>query len=313
MATRSDNAAVEIAPAAPRGAAPRTADEGSGVVERRIKLLTSVLAPTTVLTALLFYYGYVATTAEYGYFGINLSSLRLSNQDFILRSAAALFLPVGALLFAALLGLWGHMAALRLIASGRRLRQIRIASICLAAAGVASVGRGIIGVLVPAVSRSEPMASSALCLGLGVAATAYGRYVWQAIAVPASKDSANSVLEQASVAIVLGILVLSLFWATNSFAAAYGRGSAVVAAEHLRDRPAVVLDTTEQLFVRYPGVHEFSLPASPGQRFLYRYRGFRLLIEASGRMFLLPEQWRKGSGAILVVRNDENVRLQLYR
>lgn len=304
-------------PSPETGPAPEVkqpASDPENLLERRIKQLTSVLAPTTVLTALLLYYGYVATNTEYGFFGISLSSLRLSNQDFLLRSVAALYLPLGALLLGMLIAMWGHAGVRHLISARRRQQALRRAALGLIVVGTLAFLRGIAGMLLPDLSRTEPIATSPLCLGLGVCALAYGRYLFVALTTSGpSPSQPKTWVEQASAAVVSGLVVLSLFWAANSFAGAYGRGAAAVTAADLSRRPAVVLDTTERLFISFPGIVETSLPVAQASKFRFRYRGLRLLVESDGRLFLVPDQWRSDDGATLVVRDNEDIRIQFHR
>lgn len=39
-------------------------------IRERLGAVANVIAPTTVVTTLLFYFGYVATTARFGHFGV---------------------------------------------------------------------------------------------------------------------------------------------------------------------------------------------------------------------------------------------------
>jgi hypothetical protein len=89
-----------------------------------------------------------------------------------------------------------------------------------------------------------------------------------------------------------------------------------VASRLEQDRPQVTLDTTERLFVigQDPlGVREERLPVEAGQKFRYRYTGLRLLVEAGGRMFLLPTKWNDAAGYTLIERVDDDVRVLVYR
>ena len=81
-------------------------------------------------------------------------------------------------------------------------------------------------------------------------------------------------------------------------------------ATALPRRPEVVLDTKERLVDPPEGVTETPLPAHPGQTFRYRYRGLRLLLATSARLFLVPENWTD-RGSTLVVPNDAQLRLRL--
>ena len=48
-------------------------------------LVTSVILPTGVLTAFLFYFGYASSRAEYEYFGIDVDTVGMDTQEFLMR------------------------------------------------------------------------------------------------------------------------------------------------------------------------------------------------------------------------------------
>lgn len=45
-----------------------------------------IIAPTTALTTLLFYFGYVSSRAQYDYFGVDVDTVGLTTQDYVMRS-----------------------------------------------------------------------------------------------------------------------------------------------------------------------------------------------------------------------------------
>jgi len=109
------------------------------------------------------------------------------------------------------------------------------------------------------------------------------------------------------VAAVIGLAVAGLFWAANSFAWAFGAGRGYEDALSMPQRPEVIVDTTQRLSDLPSGVSESRLDGEPPA---YRYRGFRLVLESGGRMFLVPEKWTR-DGRTVVVAYDSGVRLQL--
>src|SRR3954465_2946460 len=62
--------------------------------ERWYKVATSFVAPATFITALLFYFGYVSSRAQYAYFGVDVDTIGLSTRDFVMRSPQALLVPL---------------------------------------------------------------------------------------------------------------------------------------------------------------------------------------------------------------------------
>ena len=63
-------------------------------LQSTIELFTAVVAPTAILSALMFYFGWVRARTLYGYFGVDISILQFNSTEYILRSAEVLFKPV---------------------------------------------------------------------------------------------------------------------------------------------------------------------------------------------------------------------------
>lgn len=305
--------------ARPERKATSSSGGSESTIERWVRLGTSIVAPTTLLTALLLYFGYVATTTEFGYFGITLGTLGLSTQDLVLRSIAALYVPLGGLLILLLLLTGIHHVVARWLKAPTHRTALRYSGSVLVLLGVAGVVRGVRGVIFPEVSRNEPLAVSPLSLGFGVLAIGYGWYVRHRSTTEPSNAPGPTWSHRAALAFAAGLVTLSIFWASSSFAGAYGRGRAVDLASRLQeDRPRVTLDTTERLFVVSSddslGVVETRLePVEEGQRFRFRYTGLRLLVQAQGRMFLLPDRWNVDAGYTLVIPVGDDVRFLVYR
>lgn len=281
-------------------------------IAERLRAVAGVVAPTTLIAALLYYYGYVTTNARFAYFGVDLSTLRMSTQDLAMRSVAALYVPVAVLLAAGLAGYWLHNAATTALTRGKRTKLLRRSGWLAIAAGAALFVRAVVGIVTPAIAENEFPGITPLSLGLGALLVAYGRHLVVGTSRDQNRSPQQRRLERIAWAIVSGVAVLSLFWLTNSFAGAYGRGQAAADSRQLTTRPNVTLDTKERLYLRYPGVEETQLPVEQGQEFRYRYRGLRLLIESDARLFLVPERWREG-GRVLVLPHDNGVRVQFGR
>ena len=64
------------------------ADERSQA-ERWVSFAAGIVTPMTLITALLFYFGYVSARSQYEYFGIDVDTIGLSTQDYVMRSPAA--------------------------------------------------------------------------------------------------------------------------------------------------------------------------------------------------------------------------------
>lgn len=303
-------------------------------LEQWVSTGATILAPATVLGAVLFYFGYVSARSQYAYFGIDVDTIGLSTQDYIMRSPQPLLVPLLVLTLLAAGFLVLNVAVRRLILNpagwaaddthtvnlgagpvrraaqvGRVLRWARLLGLALLAGGV------LLLFLYAQVRDWDLYALvTPLLIGCGAAVGAYASSLldFQANRRQARRRADGSVLARRAVAVLVYVIIAaSIFWATATLAQWTGLGLAEYDAQHLDSLPSVILDTKEQLFLHDlpPGSERVLLPASAGQTFHYRYRGLRLLIESGDRMFLVPARW-SGSDTTLVVTLDGSVRVQ---
>lgn len=298
------------AAAAPQDAEPADLATMAG----RFSQWASVLAPTTVITAMLLYFGYIGTRARFAYFGVYLDLTDLSNQDLVLYGLEILYVPVAALFLAVLVLAAAHLAVSRAAARPGWRRAVLISAGFVALAGLLLVARSLLGLAIAHVARAEVPGTTALALAGGPALLGYagwlaarvspGLHAWFA-------DPAVRTLRRTGLVAIAGLVLTGLFWAGTSFAWRLGEGRAYDDAVQLPARPQVVLDTRERLADLPPLVRETALPGTDAEsEFRYRYTGLRLLIEAGGRLFLVPEQWT-AQGRTLIVPYDEHIRLRV--
>ena len=255
----------------------------------------NIVAPATALSTLLFYFGYVSTRAQYLYFGLDVDTIGLSTQAFVMRSPQPLLVPVLVLF----LLVAGGIAVNRWL----RPRLTRHTGATLAL-GATLLGAGLVALFsYPATGRWTyfPLVTPAL-LALGAGITAYAMGV-------------RSGPVRLRVALWLTVAA-AVFWTNATLAQWSGTGLGQEQAGRLNDLPRVVLDTRERLYLRNSDVSETVLQTEEGQTFRYRYRGLRLLVQNGDRMFLVPctEQvtpcpYHQGS-ATLVVRFSDSTRVQ---
>ena len=85
------------------------ADERSQA-ERWVSFAAGIVTPVTLITALLFYFGYVSARSQYEYFGIDVDTIGLGTQDYVMRSPQPLLVPLLVLSLVAVAGLLLHNA-----------------------------------------------------------------------------------------------------------------------------------------------------------------------------------------------------------
>jgi hypothetical protein len=305
--------------------------------ERWVRLAGNVIAPATAISALLFYFGYVSSRSQYEYFGLDVDTIGLTTQGFIMRSPQPLLVP---LLVLSMVG-----ASAVLVNAGIRRR---LTSACAdpepgsairarrwigraTAGGLLLMAAGFVLLLLYPLLRDWPsfnlITPLVIALGGSIATYAIGasRLAGNLEFVPdPGQDSAalapgspatplarsSPVLLRPAVSVfILVAVAASIFWATATVAQWTGVGLAQSQAQRLDELPSVILDTKERLFLTSPGINEVALPPSTGQTFHYRYRHLRLLIQGEGRMFLVPDKWSP-SDSTMLVRLDPSVRMQ---
>lgn len=302
-------------------APPSDTDRAIGGIERVVQLVSAVVAPATLFTALLYYFGYVRTNSLFQQFGVEAVVLRLSAQDYLLRSVEGLYVPVGVLLVAATLGLWAHGAVGRLVVSEAAIPQLRRLAVDVAVTGFVLFATGVGGIVAPGWYQAYVLLAPC-CLASGSALCAWSRWLWQRLravdafddpdVTPAAVRSATAWSGVVATVLVVLVVVLGLFWAASDYAGAVGRGVAAGIMQDLDRRPSVVVYSAQRLFLAGPGVQEQALPADPAAAYRFRYAGLRLLIESDGRFVLLPDRWTRDAGPAYVLDDSDGVRVE-YR
>lgn len=263
-------------------------------LERWLGLATNVVAPVTVISAMLFYFGYVAARAQYDYFGLDVDVMGLSTQAYVMRSPQPLLTPMLVLVVGGVALVAGHQWVTR----HRERAWFRWLTRGLLATGVVLIGVGL--VLLATYSEIGDWAWYPLVtpvgLGVGAALTAY------ALRLHGHRDS--------KIALLWVGVVVCVVWATATTAQATGRGLAMEQARSLRELPSVVLDTRDRLHIPAgAGVVEHVRDDDGEDGYRYRYWRLRLLVQGEDRMFLVPEQWSPQATTILVPL-DSDIRVQ---
>src|SRR6266508_5019985 len=139
----SDRHGEDVEAPRPTRASRPAGERAAAGLPQLTKILGTVVAPTTLLTSLLFYFGWSHAYWFFDYFGVNSTLLGLTTRDYVMRSLDGLFVPMTVVACAGLLVLWGHaMLRARLVVGTRPplvLPVVTVAGIALAGAGLLSV------------------------------------------------------------------------------------------------------------------------------------------------------------------------------
>lgn len=297
-------------------------------VSARIWKLAETIGPATLATALLFYFGFVATRARYAYFGVPLEMTGLTNQNLMLHGMEVVFVPA-AMLFLGALALVGiHTLVLWQLSrseqgtgseegtgssegsEGTSSSVSAFLAYAFVLVGVLLIARALIGIFIQGPDASVVIGPTPLALAFGPVAVAYG--VWIRDRQRESRLLPQH-LARNGVLFVLALTVAGLFWASTQLAWAYGKGRGEEDAADLRDRPEVVVDTRDPLEDLPAGVIARRLGAAGASAgaFRHRYEGFRLLLASDGRLFLVTPDWVHGRDRTVVLPYDRDIRVQL--
>jgi hypothetical protein len=294
--------------AATSPAPPGNAD-GNGAsanaVAIALRFAGAIAGQTTIIAALLFFFGWGELQTELGYFGINSTVANLSVDDYLLATPDLIIevlLPLGAI---ALLSMAAH----------RRLRNwnprhpnylrrgirigIGIGALLCAAGLYEYLGPGQ-----PPYSGQFPVAPVLLAAGLDlVVYLAYFAYMRR----PPGKPG-NDRLMRAQVSVVVALNVLLLFWTAALWSDISGVQEAEYVQSHLGNLTGVSVYSQQPLGL--DGVHVTKLPGA--NQYPYRYTGLRFLLYSSGQYFLLPDSWKPGHDPVFLLRQGGSIRLEFY-
>lgn len=290
-------------------AAPGAETSVAAVTPRAVlEWIALVVPPTTLVTALAFWFGLTLTSARSAYFGIDYSTLGFAASDYILRSTDALFVPVAVVLLLVLASLGVQALVTFLIKAGLQLAAIRAVALIVLLFASATTLVGVWSMFRPLPFPSHYLLPPVL-LGGGAAWAAYAFSVLRAVWFRNRNDQRNiSVWERSGYLLVAMLVTLSLFWAASLYAAALGRGKAQDLERNLQDRPGVTVFSKQSLGLG-PPVKE-TVIGNQEAAYRFRYSGLRLVIRSAGKYFLLSEGWTREAGVAVVLNDGPDLRLE---
>lgn len=304
-------------------------------------LFGAVIAPTSFITGLLYYFGLNQAYWFYAYFGVDATMLGLGTTDYLVISVDSLFVPMVVTAAAGLVAFWGHDLLRTRLAAGGRVRVLVVLVPTLAGIGALLVLGGLWSVLDDRFFLRAHLAAAPLSLAAGVVLLAYTLQLRRTLPVgafrltrptpadddadPSEADRLDDVRPQprppeprpdrpewASVAewaVVFVLVGLSLIWAASDYAAAVGRGRAQQLASQLATSTAVVLRSERSLGIDAPGSRELRCRDTKSA-YPYRYEGMVLVIQSADQYVLLPQSWTPDTGVALVIPRTDTVRLE---
>ncbi|MDQ6798718.1 MAG: hypothetical protein M3011_12015 [Actinomycetota bacterium] len=280
--------------------------------------VASVVAPASVVTALLYYFGWTRTNSEAKHLGLDDSLLGYSTQDYLLRSMSSLFTPLAVGVVAVLVGLalhaalvaWADRPVVGNDAERRRALLLRGLTVVLAVAAVTLL---VLGALGSRVSRPTRFVSlfAPVSVTLGIVLAGYAAHVGRRFLTfghmgPPTPERNSLRLVSASLYLVL--LFLSLFSAVAHYASVKGAELAVTVEQAVPSLPDVTLYSGKRLFLQ-PPVEETEL-GPDSSSFRYRYTGLKFLFLSNAHYFLRPSE-PDASDVNIVIPESNDLRLEL--
>ncbi|GAA4712667.1 hypothetical protein GCM10023215_64260 [Pseudonocardia yuanmonensis] len=270
------------------------------------KVAAAVVAPTTLLTALLFYFGLLEVQGIFRWLGVSYTVFDLGLQDYLIRSADGLFVPVVVGAAAVAVGVWALRIADAVIEGDRGARFVRVATPCLAVVGAAALVWAVIGLLDPSTFHEAPVLPG-LLLVLGTLLVAYAARLLRKLHTP--RPDVGPALIVIEWSAIFAIVSVGLFWAVGNYAVQVGitRGQQIAAA--LPNTPDAVVYSEKPLALTVPGV-TMSRCTEPESAFTVRYTGLKLVLRSADQILLLPRDWTHETGTAVLLNRTDPIRLE---
>lgn len=292
-------------------------------VNRWVGVVGLFIAPTTVITSVCYFFGYISTRKYLSYFGIDSNAVGYTNSDYVLKSVSVLYAPILALLLGSAATLWAVAYVRRLAQQQRGTRIIRAAGRTAIVVGAALTLRGVVGVIRPEAELIHSTLLTPLALGIGPMALVAGFWLFSTVSPPTAPEPfANA--RRVSLIAAGAVMIMALFWLTNIFATAYGESEAKSTAAKLWSKETgITLYTDERLgappnlvvesILQQANSQDGVAPATQASSGTFRYLCLRALVVRGDRWVLVPARWTPEYGYAVIVDANASNRLSVLR
>jgi hypothetical protein len=322
---RSDGQAVPADEPPPRPRAPAedptgdTEQEPLGAADalpRLLKITGAVVAPATLLTALLFQFGRLNSAGYFRYYGVNFTVLDLTLNDYLVGGADGLWVPLAAACVLALLLVWLHRMLLSRLPAEGRTRALRVLIPIAGVAGAVLMGLALLDFATDVRLFWGDSEAGGLSLAAGTLLVVYAvrlvRLTPQTSAAhrvdPAARRRAQTagLIEWGAAFLLVSI---GLYWAVGQYAFGVGLSRALQLQAALPTQPAAVLYSERSQSIDVPGVTEVRCQ-DPDAAYRFRYDGLRLVRQAGNQYLLVAATWTRDTGTAILIPRGDGVRLE---
>jgi len=286
------------------------------------KGIGTVVAPTSAVTALLYYFGWIRTSVQATQLGLDDSLLGYSTQDYLLRSMSSMLAPLVLGLVATLAALGFHTLVMAWArrqtpvgedppAEPAARRLLGRVTVGLAAAGLLSLALGVVGTRVKKPSH-ELYVASPVCVTVGIVLVVYAVHLYRRFFVIRDPAATTGPFEGFGVIVtstIVMLLLLSMFWNVSHYALVKGRILAATVEAAVPRQPGVIVYSEKRLYLQAPVVETRLEPENAAYN--YAYSGLKLLFHANGKYFLRPSD--PSSSVNIVIPDGLDIRLELFK
>jgi hypothetical protein len=276
------------------------ADSVASTGRRVLAMVAAVGSPFAAGTALLVYFGWVRTQVQARALGYDAALLDYSVRDYVMRSIVVLYDPVLVLALTALGLQWLHRRWVMGLVRGPR-RQVwlpRLISVCAWSTAAWAVMFAGLAFVAP------PLAG--FCIAGFLTAAVLSTLYTQSLRAWLDKPPHRT---RVSKSLLLVILALALFWATEQVAANIGEAYATQVGTDRNRLVAVVVYSAKSLNLTGSGVIETRL-MTPDSKYQYRYNGLRLLQWSDKRYFLIGDGWSPQNRRVVLLQDTDDIRVE---
>lgn len=272
-----------------------------------LAVVSTIGPPVTVATALIVYFGWARSDAQARAMGLDVSLFGYTPQDYGLRSIRSLFFPLVCILLASLVWLAADLWLRSLLSPDREHPWVaRLA----ATAVVGGVGMTLVSWVLAVVSPQGAFLLVPFLMAAGIMLTLWGVRLRRLTSAPRHESTGRAPVQRKALesTFVFALVTVLLFWGVSDFAQVVGRGQAAEIEARMPWLPRADVYSPADLSIGAPGVIATRLgtEASP----VYKYTGLRLLVLSGGRFFLLPDGWTLRTGTVVVLPDNDAVRIE---